>query len=165
MSAFLFSQILIGIAFLFDLASFQFKKREITVILFAVSAVLISTHFFLLGAYSAGFVIAVSAVRHFISAFTTDKKLKYVFLFLIGVLGIYTFDGFEDIFSILSGILGTFAVFQSDEKKLRVIMIGAILAIIVHNILIWTPAGIALETFFLGSNLVSYYRFFWKKHE
>lgn len=48
MSAFLLSQILIGIAFIGDIASFQFKKRQVTLALFAFSAYLISTHYFLL---------------------------------------------------------------------------------------------------------------------
>ena len=165
MSTFVLSQVLIAVAFLFDLTSFQLKKRKITLLMFFVAAVLISTHFFLLGEYTAGFVTAVNAVRHLTSAFTTDKRLKFLFLFLIVVSGFYTFDGLEDIFSISSGVLGTFAVFQTDGRRLRILMVYASIAIIIHNIMILTPAGIALEIFFLVSNLVSYYRFYFRKHE
>jgi hypothetical protein len=31
---------------------------------------------------------------------------------------------------------------------------------IVHNILAFTPAAVVLETFFLGSNVFAYYRFY-----
>lgn len=163
MSAFLLSQILIGIAFAFDLASFQFKARKVTLILFTVSAALISAHFFLLGATTAGFVIAVSASRFFTSIFTTNVYLKYFFLIAIAGLGLYTFDGIEDIFSIAAGLFGTLAAFQKNERTLRHFMMCATGSILVHNFMIFTPAGILLELFFLGSNLLSYYRFYLRK--
>ncbi|MFZ2886865.1 MAG: YgjV family protein [Minisyncoccia bacterium] len=162
-SAFLISQILIGIAFVFDLASFQFKKREITLALFAISASLIAAHFFYLGATTAGFITVVSVARFVVSIFTQNPYVKYGALLLIAGLGFYTFDGYEDIFSILAGTFGTLSAFQKDERRLRVFMMFGTLSIITHNILIWTPAGILLEFFFLGSNLVSYYRFYIRK--
>lgn len=162
-SAFALSQILIGIAFLFDLASFQFKDRRITLFLFTCAASLISAHFFLLGATTAGVVIAVSATRFFVSIFTTHRFLKYFFLILIGALGVYTFDGYEDAFSITAGLVGTFAAFQENEKRLRELMMLATTSIIIHNLIVWTPAGILLELFFLSSNALSYYRFYLKK--
>ena len=163
LSAFVLSQILIGVAFLFDLASFQFKNRKTTLLLFTCAASLISAHFFLLGATTAGFLVAVSATRFFVSIFTTHRFLKYFFLVLIIGLGAYTFDGYEDIFSILAVVLGTFAAFQNNERTLRHFMMLGTISIIVHNLIIWTPAGILLEAFFLGSNLVSYYRFYIRK--
>ncbi len=163
MSAFVLSQVLIGIAFLFDVASFQFKKREITLALFAFSASLIAAHFFLLGATTAGFVISVSAARFVVSIFTQNAYVKYGALILIAGLGFYTYDGYEDIFSILAGTFGTLSAFQKDERLLRVFMMFGTFSIITHNILIWTPAGIVLELFFLGSNLLSYYRFYLRK--
>ncbi len=82
---------------------------------------------------------------------------------VIFALGIYTFDGVEDIFSVLAGALGTIGVFQKSDRNLRIICGFGTIGIIIHNILIWTPAGIALEVFFLGSNVVSYYRFYLRK--
>lgn len=162
-SAFILSQTLIGIAFLFDLASFQFKNRKITLLLFTCAASLISAHFFLLGATTAGCLVAVSAARFFVSIFSTHRLLKYFFLVLIGGLGIYTFNGLEDVFSIAAVTLSTFAAFHDNARTLRHLMMLATLSIIVHNLIIWTPAGILLEVFFLLSNLLSYYRFYLRK--
>ena len=162
-STFVLSQILIGIAFLFDLASFQFKKRETTLLLFFCAASLISVHFFLLGAVTGGLVIAVSAFRFLVSMYTTDSRLMWVFLMLIGGLGIWTFSGYEDIFSIAMGTLGTLAAFQASEKRLRQFMMAATSCAITYNVLIFSPAAIALEIFFLGSNLLSYWRFYVRK--
>ena len=162
-SAFLLSQILIGVAFVFDLASFQFKARKITLILFAISASLISAHFFLLGAMTAGFVLAVSATRFIVSIFSTKSYFKYLFIILILALGVWTYDGFEDIFATTAMIFTTIAAFSISERRLRQFMAVGSTLIITHNVLIFTPAGIALEVFFLGSNLLSYWRFFIRK--
>lgn len=105
----------------------------------------------------------VSVARFVVSIFTQNPYVKYGALLLIAGLGFYTFDGYEDIFSILAGTFGTLSAFQKDERRLRVFMMFGTLSIITHNILIWTPAGILLEFFFLGSNLVSYYRFYIRK--
>jgi hypothetical protein len=164
MSAFVISQVLIGIAFLFDLASFQLKKREYTLICFTIAASLISVHFFLLGAVTAGFVVAVSAVRFLVSIFTTDKRMKYLFLAAIFLLGVWTYDSFEDPLITIAMLFSTIAAFSVDEKRLRQFMMVGSVLVITHNIIILTPAGIALEIFFLGSNLLSYWRFYILKH-
>jgi hypothetical protein len=162
-SAFILSQILIGIAFLFDLASFQFEKRKFTLICFASAATLISAHYFLLGQSTAGFIAALAATRYVTSVFSTDPRLKYLFIVLVTFAGVWTFDEWFDVLAVAAGYLATFAVFQSSEKRLRVIMTGATLLLIAYNTIIFTPAGIALETFFLLSNLVSYWRFYIRK--
>lgn len=162
-SAFVLSQILIGIAFVFDVASFQFKKRELTLICFGCAAALISAHFFLLGAVTAGAVVAVSIFRFITAYFTTDKRFMYLFLGVVLALGMYTYDGVEDIFITAALAFATVGSFMADERHLRhFFMVGTTLTII-HNVIIFTPAAILLETFFLGSNLLSYWRFYLRK--
>lgn len=162
MSTFVLSQILIGIVFLFDVASFQFKKRERTLACLTVAASFLAIHFFLLGATTAGFLVAISAARFLISIFTTNVWVKYACLTAIVAFGLYTFDGVEDIFALFASSIGTFAAFQKDERLLRILMMFGTSSYIIHNLLIWTPAGIAIEIFFLTSNLISYYRFYLK---
>lgn len=162
-SAFLISQILIGVAFLFDLASFQFKKREMSLVCFGTAASFIAAHFFVLGAVAAGSIVSLSAVRFFVSIYTTDNRLKYVFLSLIIVAGIVSYEIIYDLLIILAGCLVTFAVFQPDEKFMRQLMMPASTCAIIFNVIIFSPAGVLLEIFFLGSNLVSYWRFYIRK--
>ncbi len=163
LSAFVVSQILIGIAFVFDIFSFQFKSRKKTLICFVAAASLISAHYFLLGQETAGLIIALSALRFLVSIFSTDKRLKYLFLILVTATGVWTYDEFLDLLAISAGYLATFAVFQPNEKLMRQIMMISSTCVIALNILIFTPAGIFVELFFLGSNLVSYWRFYIKK--
>lgn len=162
-SAFILSQILVGIAFLFDLASFQFKSRKLTLVCFACAAGLLSAHFFLLGAVTAGAVIAVSVIRFAVAYFTTNKCVMYLFLGIVLILGIITYDGFEDILITVALMFSTLASFNTSEKMLRKFMAAGTVLTITHNIIIFTPAGIALEVFFLLSNAFSYWRFYTKK--
>ena len=151
---------LIGIAFIFDLSSFQFKNRKHILICFTIAASLISAHFFLLGEYTAGSVVALSAIRFIVSIFTTDKRMLWLFLVLILIAGVVTFDGFEDVLSISAMLLSTFSAFSLADKKLRLFMMCGTVLMITHNILIFTPAAILLESFFLASNLFAYYRYY-----
>ena len=101
-------------------------------------------------------------MRFVVSIFTQDRNIKYLFLVVIPVVGLLTFDGYEDILAIASGTFATLGVFQKDDKVLRHFMFIASLSIITHNVIIFTPAGIFVETFFLLSNLVAYWRFYIK---
>ncbi len=162
-SAFFISQILIGVAFIFDLASFQFKARKVTLSLFALSASLISAHYFFLSEFAAGVIVALSAARFIVSIFSTDARLKYLFLLLITALGIWAYTGVADLLVIAVGYFATFAAFQPNEKRLRELMMLGTSCAIVFNIIVFSPAAILLESFFLGSNLLSYWRFFFKR--
>lgn len=163
LTPFILSQILIGISFLFDLASFQFKTRKYTLICFVAAASLISTHYFLLGQNTAGCIIALSATRFLVSIFSTDVRLKYLFLLLVTIAGVLTYSHVTDLLAISAGYLATFAVFQPNERLLRQLMMISTVCIITLNIFIFTPVGIVTESFFLGSNLVAYWRFYIKK--
>lgn len=163
MTPFIISQILAGLALGCDVASFQFKNRKTTLGFFALSASLLATHFFLLGATTAGFVVAVSAARFVVSIFTTNTRIKYLSLVIIFGLGIWTYDGFEDVFITAAMLLSTFAAFHVNEKRLRQYMMAATVLVITHNLIIFTPVGAFVETVFLSSNLLSYWRFYIKK--
>ncbi len=53
MSLFIASQILVGLAALFDIASFQFKNRTLLLSALSISALLIAAHFALLKEWTA----------------------------------------------------------------------------------------------------------------
>jgi hypothetical protein len=132
-------------------------------ICFVAAASLISAHYFLLGQNTAGAIIALSATRFLVSIFSTDVRLKYLFLFLVTIAGILTYSHVTDLLAICAGYLATFAVFQPNEKLLRQLMMISTVCIITLNIFIFTPVGIVTESFFLGSNLLAYWRFYLKK--
>ena len=86
MSNFVLSQILAGIAICTDIMSFQLKERHKIVTCLMVSALLISTHFMLLGHWTAAGLALLGSVRFATSIFTTSKKIMVVFM--VGILAI-----------------------------------------------------------------------------
>ena len=155
---FLYSQILVFIALIFDSLSFQFKERKFTLICFAVSSALVSTHYFLLGRMTAGIIVFFSIIRFTTTYFTTNKKWMYLFLSINILALVWTYQSMYDLIIFLGICLNTLAVFQEQNKLMRKIMMVGTSCIIIYNIIIFTPMAILLESVFLTSNIVGYYR-------
>lgn len=162
-SGFLLSQILVGIAFLTDFASFQCKDRKKIVLFLCFSSALISIHYFLLGRSTAGILVGVSIIR-FITAYFSTRKIFMFAILGLNVLGFAMTYVSPLSFVILTAlVLVTIGAFQEGDKNLRkLIMVGTSLMII-YNAIIFSPMAILLESSFLMSNLLGYYRFYIKK--
>jgi hypothetical protein len=154
MTHFVISQILVAIAFCFDLASFQFKHRKHILFCIVISASLISTHFILLDRTTAGLIGYVSTVRFGISYFTTSTKIMYLCMIASTSVFLATYTDPISILAIGGALVGTWASFRANDRTLRK---GIWLT---HNYLVKTPTAVGLEIFFLGSNLVGYYRYY-----
>lgn len=80
-SAFVISQLVVGIAFVLGLSSFQFKNRTHTLLLLGVAQLLNGLHFFILGATTAGFMLLLSAVRLVTGTYTKKRWVMFGFIF------------------------------------------------------------------------------------
>lgn len=162
MSAYLLSQILIAIAILFDLASFQFKDRRKILCCLCVAGVLISIHFFLLQQYTAFLLMALAVMRYCSSIFTTSKFAMITFIGCSIIATAYTYMGVISIISLVASSLQTVAAFCHEDKKLRQLMIVGTSIWLLHNYLVGSPTAVIMEILFLSSNLLGYYRFYIK---
>ncbi len=160
MSNFLLSQILIGIAICTDTLSFQFKERKKIVACLLVSCTLISTHFMLLGHWTAAFLGIIAAVRFMTSIFSTSKKLMGLFIVATILISIFSYEGLLSILGCTGGIFGTVASFCKEDKQLRQLMLVGTSLWIVHNFLAGSPGAVLMEAIFISSNLVGYFRFY-----
>lgn len=160
MSNFLLSQILISLAICTDTISFQFKERKKIVACLLISCTLISSHFMLLGHWTAAFLGLVAALRFATSMFTTSKKLMVVFIVASVSISIVTYAGLLSILGCAGGLFGTVASFCKEDKLLRQLMLIATMLWIVHNILAGSPGAVLMEAIFISSNLVGYFRFY-----
>lgn len=165
MTPFLISQILVGIAICLDLLSFQFKERKQIVICLCGSVILIAIHFILLEQWTASSLALVAILRFLTSIFTTSSKLKYLFCFACLVVTAFTFSGLVSILSFLGSVFGTLAAFSKDDRRLRELMVVGTIFWIIHNYVIGSPIAILMELLFISSNLVGYYRYYYKKAE
>ena len=55
------------------------------------------------------------------------------------------------------------AAFQEDDRRLRQLMIVGTSFWLLHNYLIGSPTAVLMEVLFISSNLVGYYRYYFKK--
>jgi len=162
-SAFVLSQILVGIAAICDLISFQCKKRESILLWLAISSTLISSHFFLLGNFTAGGCSLITSFRMLTAYFSKARWWIVVFSALsILVFGL-TYQNSINMLPLMASILGVFGVFQSSDKVLRKCIMAATLTWVIHNALIGSPAAFLLEAMFLAGNLIGYWRFHWRQ--
>jgi len=160
MTNFLLSQILIGMAICTDILSFQFKDRKKILTCLVVSCSLISTHFMLLGHWTAACLGIIAAFRFTTSLFSTSKKLMTVFIVAGVTASIVTYEGLLSILSCSGATFGTVASFSREDKHLRQLMLVGTSLWIVHNFLAGSPGAVLMEAIFISSNMVGYFRYY-----
>jgi len=158
-NAFWVSQGLIGLALLFDMASWQFKSRGHIVLLLAASNALISTHLFLLEQPVAGFLVGLGGIRFLVSYFTTHQYVLYGFLTLGIIVSAILYQAPLDIMALFCSSIFAVASFQKTDQPLRLFMMLGSMLWITYQFLIFSPAAMLLSSIFLTSNFVGYYRY------
>lgn len=159
---FILSQIAVSIAMIFDFLSFQFKKRKYTFICFTISATLISTHYFLLGKTAAGLIVFISAIRFIVSYFKPNKKYLFIFIGLNTLSLLFTYRALADLIIYAGSVIFITGNFRANDKLMRRIMMIGTSIFIVYNIIIFSPMAAVMETSFLISNFLGYYRHYVK---
>lgn len=160
---FLASQIFAGIAIIADICSFQFKDRKKIIVFFMIAASCIAIHYLFLERYVATIIIGIGIIRFFVAYHSTWEYWKYIF---IGLFCITTFIFYKDnldLLILLAMSLSTIASFRKDDHSLRLFMMWGTCSTILYNFLIFSPVGVLLESIFLTSNLVGYYRHYLRK--
>jgi len=163
MSPFAVSQLLVAIAIGFDLLSFQFKERRHIIACLIVSCLLIATHFALLGHWTAMGLGLLAAVRFIASYLTTSKKVMTFFIAASVLIAALTFNGVLSMLSCLGAVFGTIGSFCKDDKQLRQVLLVATSLWLLHNWLAGTPTAVLMEALFIGSNLLGYYRYYYRR--
>lgn len=160
MSPFLLSQILVGIAICFDILSFQFKEKQRIVACLLVSCILISLHFMLLDHWTAACLGLLAASRFTASLFSSSKRLMFFFILTTIVLTAVSYEGLLSLLAGTGGVFGTMASFCREDKHLRQLMAIGTGLWLIHNVLAGSPGAVLMETIFLSSNLVGYFRYY-----
>ncbi len=163
LSVFSISQLLVGVAIGFDLLSFQFKERRRIIACLVISCLLVASHFALLGYWTATGLGLLAALRFAASLLTTSKTLMAVFIGASLVIAAVTFHGMLSILSCLGSICGTIGSFSRTDKRLRQLMLLATSLWLVHNVLAGSPTAVLMEGVFISSNLVGYYRYYYRR--
>ena len=83
---------------------------------------------------------------------------------MVGILAITicSYAGLLSILGCTGTLFSTAASFCKKDKLLRQLMLAGTAVWIVHNVLAGSPGAVLLETLFICSNLVGYFRFYIK---
>lgn len=157
------SQVLAGIAFICNLASFQRRERTEILLLFMGASVSLGIHFWLLQQFTALLLMLLAALRYLIAISNRSHRWSWTFVLVAIAIGVLTYERPANLFAVLGSSLGTWASFQAHDKHLRLWTMGSSAAWITHNWLVWTPMGLFIEVFFLGSNFLGYYRYYLRR--
>jgi len=160
---FILSQIFAGIAFLCDLASFQFKKKERILLFFTISAGCLCAHYFLLNSTISGVLIAISTVRFFTARVLPDPRLAWVFTVISLIAAYLTYVDAASFVPLIASIIVNFASFQKSDRMLRQLMMIGTCLWIANTIILKSPVGAFTEIAFLLSNFIGYYRHYLTK--
>lgn len=160
MSDFAISQILAGIAFVIGLASVQFKSRRYVLSCLVFSTSLNGAHFFVLDWPAPGTLMLLTGIRYVVALQTTNRKALLFFLVVTCATFAATFESWLSLVALCGTLVGTYGSFQPAGRKVRLYFMGGNVAWLSHNILVWTPVGIANEMLFLGSGIVGFWRYY-----
>ncbi|MBL0622646.1 YgjV family protein [Aeromonas veronii] len=158
MSLFLWSQLVVSLALLLDLLSFQLRERRRILACLALSCVLNAGHFALLGQWSAASLLLLASVRFLVSIWLVHRILMWLFMGLACAAALATYQGLLSWIGLLATLLQTRAAFCPDDRQLRRRMLLGTLCWLGNNLLVGSPVAALMEGLFLVSNLVGYYR-------
>lgn len=157
---FLLSQCLVSVATLLDLASFQFKSRRLILLCLFGSVLLTAWHFFLLGQQSAGWLMLIAATRYLYCVFARQRLMMLCFILFSVTAVLLTWHSWLSGIALAATLIQTVASFQSQDLKLRSMMLVGTSMWIAHNIMVVSPIAVVMECLFLTSNIVGLYRFY-----
>lgn len=160
MTDFALSQIFASISFIFGLASMQFKSRRSILLCLIVSVTFNSVHFYYLGRPEPSALLLLIGLRFLVAVFTTDRKVMFIFLVFNIITFALTFTSLLSLLTLVGTMLGTYGSFQPVERQVRLYFMGGNICWLTHNIAAWTPVGILMETAFLISSLIGFWRHF-----
>ena len=94
------------------------------------------------------------------ASWTAIDSLLYLFLSLVIANAILSYTGLLTLLATAGALITTTAAFLSTDRQFREYMMIGTVVWIAHNALAGSPGAVVLEIFFLGSNLVGYYRYY-----
>ena len=148
---------------------FQKNNRKTMLRLMMVAAFLFSVHFFMLGAMTGAAMNLLNVFRSYIFANREDKSWAkhdwwlYVFLLLVVVLGIFSWDGYYSALALFALAVQTFAFWSKNTNVIRLISLIVPPCWFTYNLIVGSIPGMVTEVMILTSLLVGIYRFDIKK--
>ena len=160
MSDFLLSQLLVSITLAIECFAMQLKNKNRILALLSISCLFNGFHYLLHSQPTAGYIYRFSSSRFFIAIKWRFHWVAATCLCVSLFITIYSYIGFLSILGFIATVFITTGSFSANDKFLRIMMIMGGTLWLVHNAILWSPVGILVETVFVGSSAIGYYRYY-----
>ena len=153
------------LALLFVLLSFQGRKRVQILLAMLTGVLLFVLHYSLLHAWTGALMNAIEASVVFVSfkkeksTWANNKLWLYVFISLYVLAAALTVKNPVDVLPIIAQISGAIAVWQTNPRSIRFIMLIPRPLWFVYNLAVGSQAGAVAEVFMLSSVLAGIVRY------
>lgn len=143
---------------------YQFKKHKTIMVLTALCSTLWCLHFASLGLITPIFMNLINVVRGIIysnrsKAWGNKKIIPFLFSAAAVILTALTWKNAWGILPCVASIFSTFANWQTDTKKLKLLTIPVCVGWFIYNTVNGSWAGMANETFTLISIIIALIRY------
>jgi len=115
-------------------------------------SVLLSVHFFVLGAHTAGIMAAISSLRNYLTLFEAARKTVPFFIILYLFFGVYAYDVPKDILPVAASCIGTYALFYTKGLTLRFWLFIGGMCWLVHNAVSISIGPTLMEMMLVAAN-------------
>jgi hypothetical protein len=160
MPDFLLSQLLVTVTLIIECCAMQLKNKNYILAALSVSCFFNGFHYLLLEQPTAGYIFLFSSIRFLISIKWKSQWISVLSLSISLVITIFTYIGFLSILGFLATVFVTVGSFSKNDKFLRLMMVAGGSLWLLHNFILWTPVGILVETIFVSSSFIGYYRYY-----
>lgn len=153
------------IGLLIVIVMFQVNRRSFTLKLLVFSSIMFVIHFYLLGAWTAVAMNIIGAFRAFVFnkkesyKWLNRRETMYLFVGLFWTTGFLSWEGPLSLLPIASMSVECFALWNSNTKRIRWLMLAARPGWFIYNVVVGSYAGLATEIFLTSTLLVAVYRF------
>ena len=159
------AQIVGAFAVIFWVISIQRKKHYKILLLECIANILYTVQYMLLGVFLTSFMNFTSAIRCFI--FYKKRKENQeiskiwliIFLSLIVIMSIFTYDGYLSLIPVIITIFYTIASWIKEANFLRIVFIIAAVVWIYYNYMVGAYVSIIGNVFEIISGVISLIRF------
>ena len=153
------------LALLFVVLSFQRNSRPKLLFFMIIGLVLFVVHYALLGAWVGALLNLIEGGMTFVAyrketdAWAQKRVWPYAFAALFIIAGVVVAKSYIDLLPVIAQIVGTIAVWQTNPKRIRFIMLIPRPLWFTYNLFVGSYAGMTTEVIILLSVVIGAVRF------
>lgn len=151
---FYLAQITSLLAWLFLIYSYWKNKDDKILYLQLISCIFFALNYLFLGAYTGLFVVFFEIIRDYLYIkFNDDKKTFLFTLPIYAMIGIFSYDGFWSLFSIMASLNDGYALIYKGKK---VVFLGIVTYVLwlIYDIYYFSLPNVVAESALILSNII-----------